>query len=307
MGVLITGGTGFVGAEVARVLVEADHEHPVLMDLFPDHQAVAELAESVTIVRGDFAEPAELTAVFSAHDIDAVVHLAYFTAAADLFPSQAARVNCLGTTRLFELAHATGVRRVVWPSSAAVYGTNVTSATPSWRTETEAPAPNTVYGACKLFNEHVAEAMATRVGFDHIGLRLCSVFGPRRAGRRDIPPDFYARLLEPSDNAPALVAPPPDHVLTWAYVKDAARAFHAALHAEQPLRQVYNFSGPTASVREAVEFAKSVDARVNVSYGDSGTRHLAYLDAGNLRTELGYEPHYTMHDAMTDYVSAKRS
>jgi nucleoside-diphosphate-sugar epimerase len=307
MGVLITGGTGFVGAEVARILIEADGEHPVLMDLFPDREAVADLAEAVTIVRGDFAEPAELMAVLSAHNIDAIVHLAYFTAAADLFPSQAARVNGLGTTRLFELAHTTGVRRVVWPSSAAVYGTSVTSATPVWHTEAEAPAPNTVYGASKLFNEHVAEAMATRIGFDHIGLRLCSVFGPRRAGRRDIPPDFYARLLEPSDDAPGLVAPPPDHVLTWAYVKDAARAFHAALHAEQPPRRVYNFSGPTATVREAVDFAKSLDARVDVSYGETGTRHLAYLDAGNLRADLGYEPRYTMQDAMTDYVGARRA
>jgi nucleoside-diphosphate-sugar epimerase len=306
MGVLITGGTGFVGAEVARILIEADGEHPVLMDLFPDREAVADLAEAVTIVRGDFAEPAELMAVLSAHNIDAIVHLAYFTAA-DLFPSQAARVNGLGTTRLFELAHTTGVRRVVWPSSAAVYATSVTSATPVWHTEAEAPAPNTVYGASKLFNEHVAEAMATRIGFDHIGLRLCSVFGPRRAGRRDIPPDFYARLLEPSDDAPGLVAPPPDHVLTWAYVKDAARAFHAALHAEQPPRRVYNFSGPTATVREAVDFAKSLDARVDVSYGETGTRHLAYLDAGNLRADLGYEPRYTMQDAMTDYVGARRA
>lgn len=307
MGTLITGGTGFVGAEVARILVEEDADHPVLMDLFPDHAAVDDLAESVTVVRGDFAEPAELMAVLKAHDIDAIVHLAYFTAAADLFPSQAARVNGLGTTRLFELAHSTGVRRVVWPSSAAVYGTSVTSATPMWRTEEEAPAPNTVYGACKLFNEHIAEAMAARVGFDHVGFRLCSVFGPRRAGRRDIPPDFYARLLEASDAGPALVAPPPDHVLTWAYVKDAARAFHAALHATQPPRRIYNFSGPSATVREAVDFAKRLDDRVDVSYGSAGTRHLAYLDAENLRKDLGFEPRFTMQDAMTDYMGASRN
>ena len=302
--VLITGGTGFLGAEVARLLVDEDGEHPVLFDLFPDHNAVANLSGDVTVVAGDFAEPAELVDVMTKHDIEGIFHLGYFTAAAELYPSQASRVNALGTTRVFELAHSMGVRRVVWPSSAAVYGHAETTPTPQWRTEQEVPSPNSVYGACKLFNEHVAEVMAARHGFDHVGLRLCSVFGPRRAGRRGIAPDFYATVLEATRRGEPVTAPPANHVLTWGYVKDAARAFRAAFLADAPPSRIYNFAGPSATAEAAGEFVRRAVPGADIRYGESGLRHLAYLDAASIKDDLGFEPHYTMEEAMTDYLAA---
>jgi UDP-glucose 4-epimerase len=303
LAVLITGGTGFLGAELARLLVEVDAEHPVLMDLFPDRDAVADLAGSVSVVAGDFAEPAEVMAVFRDHDIEGVFHLGYFTAAAELYPSQASRVNALGTTRVFELARAMGVRRVVWPSSAAVHGAVETTPEPEWRTERDIPAPTSVYGACKLFNEHVAEVMAARHGFDHVGFRLCSVFGPGRAGRRGISPDFYAKILDDTRRGEPVVAPPADHILTWGYVKDIARAFRTAYMAENPPHRIYNITGQATTVEEAVTFARQIVPGADIRYGESALRHLAYLDGSLIKNDLGFEPAYTMQEAMTDYLA----
>lgn len=307
MAVLITGGTGFLGADLARLLVAEDGEQPVLLDLYPDYEATADLSGSATVVAGDFSEPTELVEVIRKYEIEGIFHLGYFTAAAELYPAQASRINALGTTRLFEIALATGVRRVVWPSSAAVYGHSETAAAPDWRTEDDPPGPNSIYGACKLFNEHVAEVMAVRQGFDHIGLRLCSVFGPRRAGRRGINPDFYANVLEATRRGEPVTAPPEQHLLTWGYVKDVARAFRAAYLADDPPHRIYNFAGPSTTAAAAAAYVRELVPGADIRHADTGLRHLAYVDAARIGEDLGFEPSYTMQQAMNDYLSSSAS
>ena len=307
MAVLITGGTGFLGSRLARLLVERDDAELILLDLFPNVDAVDELAGNVTVIRGDFSQPTETMKVLLDHDVADLFHLAYYTSEAELFPAQAIRVNCDGTNAVFECARLAGVRRVIWPSSAAVYGTATTSASPQWRAESDPVAPNTVYGACKLFNEHIAEVYAERHGFDHVGLRLCSVFGPGRGNRRGIAPDFYAALLDNSLRREPVAAPPADHMVTWGYVDDAAEAFYAAYKADRPPHRIYNFAGGSTTVAEAAAIVGQLCPGTDVRFADEAVRHLSYVNGDLLQQELGFSLSYSPEEAMSDYARRARS
>jgi len=302
LSVLITGGTGFLGSELARLLVERDGAHVVAFDQYPVADAFKGFESNVTVVTGDFAEPTEVAKVISDNNVDGIFHLAYLTSAAEAFPSSAVRINCLGTARLFEVAMSLQAGRVVWPSSAAVYGATTTSADPVWMSEALNPAPNSMYGACKLFNEHTAEAMTARNGFDHMALRLSSVFGAGRMGRRGIPPDFYASLIESPRQGLPLLAPPQDHIVTFAYVKDVARAFYLAMKLPDPVHRVFNLSGVSSTVAVAIEKMKARFPSARVDHSETPLRHLAYLDAERLRTELGFEVQFSLDDAIDDYL-----
>ena len=304
MSTLITGGTGFIGPVLARLLLEHDVGPIVLFDLFPNEDNIREFRGEVTTIRGDFAEATELARVLSEHAVRDVFHLAYMVghAESNTFPARAIRTNCSGTNAVFECAMAAGVRRVLWPSSAAVQGATVTSASPRWHTEDDPATPDSLYGACKLFNEHVAELHHAHEGFDHVALRLSSVAGPGRADRRGITPDLYATILERSVRGEQVVTPPADHVLTWGYVEDAARAFYRLYAADTLEHRIYNFAGPVTTVGEVTDLVRSACPGAQIEHAADAQRHIAYLDARRLAEDLDFSPAYSLQEAIADHL-----
>ncbi len=156
MAIMITGGTGFIGAHLARRLVGVG-ETVVLFDMQPDLRAVRDLAEQVAIVRGDATALQDLLHAVKQHRVDRLVHLAYIVGLEnERNPPRALQINCVGTNNVFEVARLEGLRRVVWASSVAVYGPRAYYGKETLD-EYDPPNPTRVYGACKLFNEHLAE------------------------------------------------------------------------------------------------------------------------------------------------------
>lgn len=141
MAILITGGTGFLGTALTEVLLQRCSEDIVLFDFYPAQRPViAEHGDRVKVVRGDFSEPSEVSAVLAQDHVTDIFHLGYFTTDSERFPVAATRINCVGTAALFSMAITAGVRRVVWASSAAVYGTGTSSGDPEFLPE-DAPGP----------------------------------------------------------------------------------------------------------------------------------------------------------------------
>jgi nucleoside-diphosphate-sugar epimerase len=302
MSVLITGGTGFLGAETARVLVEEGNEKVVLFDLYPNEDAVRGLGDNATIVRGDFSEPVDLINVLT-NDVTAIVHLAYVIGEAQTFPNMSIRVNCMGTNMLFEAAMARGIRRVVWASSANVYGGVPTSPSPTWVDEETPCIPNdTMYGAEKYFNELTAELYAKERGFDHVGLRIPSTFGPRRLARRGVPAGFYARFFPNALTGDLTVAPPADTISVWSYYKDVARAFYLALVADRPAHRIYNIPGTAMTHGEAVKLMTELAPKTRVEFGAS-VRHLAYLNGDRIATDLGFRPNPALRETFAECLT----
>jgi nucleoside-diphosphate-sugar epimerase len=302
MAILITGGTGYLGPYLAQKLIEEGEDKLILFDFIPNPNSVGDIAEHVEIVQGDITEPFELMAVLKQHDISHIFHLAYLGPEGEMAPSRGMRVNILGTYNVFEAARQAGVKRVIWATSAAAYGIIETSNKVRLLREEDRPMPITLYGASKLFNEHVAENLARNYGFDHIGLRMTSVYGLGRAQRRGVRPDIYWGLIEQSARGEEVRVPPGDHLVNWSYVKDCADAFYHAYKVDKPKSRLFNFTGEIRPVKDAVDYVKTLFPNARITMGSKGERTLPYLDGSRIRSELGFEPRYSMERGIKDYV-----
>src|SRR5262244_4500812 len=127
MTTLITGGTGLIGAALADQLL-ANGERVVLFDVALPEARVAPLrryGDRLELARGDVQAVAELISTIRAHEVTAVVHLAYVLGAVgNAEPERATRINMLGTVNALEAARLAGVSRVLLASSIAVYGSD---------------------------------------------------------------------------------------------------------------------------------------------------------------------------------------
>ena len=158
MATLVTGGTGFVGANIVRSLAQAGHE-VVCFDLNgPDQMTqgfMHEISSKVSYVQGDMLDWPLIERLGAEHSIDRIVHAAVFTVNRVELETQRSRdviaINIEGTANLLELARALKVDRFAYISSGAVYG----SAAPGDQTlnEDTPPVPLNLYGITKYASE----------------------------------------------------------------------------------------------------------------------------------------------------------
>ncbi|MFJ9929724.1 UDP-glucose 4-epimerase GalE [Streptomyces misionensis] len=229
---LITGGAGFIGAHVARSMAGAGEEVVVLDDL---SAAVPErLPAGVPLVEGSTLDGARLREVVARHGVTGVVHLAARKQVAESVadPTRYYRENVGGLATLLDVMAEAGVERMVFSSSAAVYGNPdvdlITEDTPC--------APVNPYGETKLAGEWLVRAAGRAHGISTVCLRYFNVAGaaaPELAdtGVFNIVPMVFDRLTR--DEAPRIFGddyPTPDGtcVRDYIHVADLAEAHLAA-------------------------------------------------------------------------------
>ena len=300
MAILITGGTGFLGSHIARRFIRAGEDRLILVDAFPNAGQIEDIADQVTLIRADFSETTELIPILKGNDVSHVIHLAYLTAEANLFPAQAMRINVLGTNNLFEACRQFGVQKVCYASSAAVYRGRRDSDR-RWH-EDDLPTPNNFYGLCKLTNELTAEVHYQMYGLKHVGLRLQSIYGAGRGQRRGIPQDIYARIVEQPLRGEAFVAPRAGDVMSWTYVEDAAEAFYLAYRAEDPPHRVFNVTGEIRTIGEAIAHVRSLLPGAPLEPGSDPVSTLPLAEGGRIREELGFVPRFGLERGIEDYL-----
>ena len=172
--VLVTGGTGFIGTNLCRALVDAQFERVVVLDDFSTSTPANLDGLDVDIVEGSVID-AGLTAKL-ARDADAIVHLgargSVPLSVADPMASHVA--NATGTLTVLEAARHGGVRQVIVASSSSVYGANAVLP----KREDLAPMPKSPYAVSKLATEGYALAYQYTYGLPVLALRFFNVFGP---------------------------------------------------------------------------------------------------------------------------------
>ncbi len=221
--VAVTGGAGFIGSHLCDYLAAAGHPVLAIDDLSRGRRE--NLPEDFPLAAIGIGDPAlpERLASFAPQ---ALVHLA---AQVDARRSLAdpvfdAQVNILDTVRLFGAAVAAGVERIVFASSAAVYGDPEEIPTPE-----EAPlAPLSPYGIGKLAGEGYLAFFARRHGIASVALRFANVYGPRQesVGEAGVVAVFCQRLLA---GEPVTIHGDGRQTRDFVYVADVVRACLLAL------------------------------------------------------------------------------
>lgn len=176
MKTLVTGGAGFIGSNLVKVLASENHEVTVLDNFMTGYRENLSGLASVQVINGDIRdEQAVATAI---RGVDVVFHLAACVGnkRSQDDPFTDSEINVLGTLRILEAARKAGVRKVVASSSAAIFGE-----LKSLPIREDHPAePDTPYGASKLCEEKQCLAYSKLYGLEVVCLRYFNVYGPNQ-------------------------------------------------------------------------------------------------------------------------------
>jgi UDP-glucose-4-epimerase GalE len=312
--ILVTGGAGYVGSVSVDALLEAGHDVVVLDDLSTGHRSA--VPDSARLEVGTYADGRAVTSLLERARIDAILHCAARSLVGEsgVDPARYYIDNVAGGVALLEAARAAGVNRLVFSSSAAVYG--VPDATPI--PEDSPPQPINTYGETKRTFEGAMAAYGRAYGLRSVSLRYFNVGGATERLGEDHDPETH---LVP--NVLAAVAatgtpltlfgddyPTPDGTCIRDYidVADLADAHLRALEAtapddgrtDQPL--VCNLgSGGGFSVRQVIEAAERVvGAPIPYLVGlrRAGDPAVLVADIARAADVLGWRPQRSRLDAM---------
>lgn len=255
---LVTGGAGYIGSHVVRALGAAGLRAVVLDDLSSGHESF--VPPDVPFVRGSILDGALLLRVLKDYDVTGVIHVAGFKYAGVSVqqPLHTYEQNVTGTQRLLAAMQERGVNRIVFSSSAAVYGTPDTDLV----TEDTPKNPQSPYGESKLIGEWLLRDQGVAHGLKHTSLRYFNVVGSGDPSLYDSSPHnllplVFTALVEgrtPRINGNDYPTPDGTTVRDYIHVADLAQAHVVAaqrLDAGDALEPAYNLgSGSGSSVGE---------------------------------------------------------
>ncbi len=310
MSILIIGG-GLVGSQIARLEVERG-ENPVIMDVSPQMAALEDIVDlrSVKVRQGDVLNPLDLVRVIKDEKISHIIHTAanpMLTPGAQNNPHLAIQLNIMGTVNVFEAARTLGVQRVVYSSSGVLYHYLTGGEDKGAKGKEEAwPRPDTFYASTKLAIESLGLNYAKWCDLDTLAVRYCAVFGPWKGKGGGGPTTglFRGMVEGPSrDDELVLGARRSEFV----YSNDAALGTVLACHATGLKNRVFNAGmGEVWDMEEIVSMLKKVmpgaKIRVDQQAAAGGASHPP-MDLTRSYQQLGYEPHFPMVKALSDYVA----
>lgn len=318
MAVLITGGTGFIGLNLAEHLLGQGADvvlHGLRAPTPKTISFLSRLGGALSVVEGDVRDATMVGRIVAKHAIDRVIHAAAVTAGPERERADFADVvdvNVTGTVRLLEAARRAKIRRVLVLSSVAVYG-------PGTGTEREfvedrtPPCPMTLYAVTKCAAERLALRYAETLGLDVMAARVGAVFGrwEHTTGLRDTMSVPFQLVVKALRGEEAVL--PPAKPKDWIYAPDLARALCGLLVCRAPTHRLYNAGSgqvwPVEACAEALRrhFPKfgyrivGAASVANITYHGNPARPPMSIE--RLRQETGFAPRFDVDAAFTDYAT----
>lgn len=297
--VLVTGGCGFIGANLVRFLRERTPWRVRVIDNLqtgdPGH-VPEKLAEVVVgnVADGGALEPA-------LEGIDAVIHLASTTG---VVPSVEDPVwdfegNPLPTFRLLDACRRRGINRVVFASSGATLGE-----APPPVNEEVLPRPLSPYGAGKLVGEAYCQAFAGSYGMQTAALRFSNVYGPfslRKKG--NAVPNFIRRCLS---NEPMVIYGDGTQTRDFIYVDDLCDCIHRATTTDGLAGDVFQVAmGVETAIADLAELVQKVtgaESEIQFEPRRAGEIHRSWADISKARRVLGFNPQVDLEQGIRQTV-----
>jgi len=309
MTILITGGAGFIGSYLARLLIEAD-ERPVIFDIAPVKGPLLNLRGQFIFEQGSLTQLSVLMDCVEKHSIDRIFHLGgMLSLPSENNPWSAFDANIIGTYNVLEVARIKKIPQVIYGSTIATYSKDIPG---DEITDTTIQRPTSFYGISKTFGELFGRFYYRKFGLDFRGVRLPSIVGP---GAKTAHMSIYnAWAIEYAlRGQPYVLTCDPQTRCPVLYFKDAAQAIVDLSKANSAGIQtrIYNIAGisPAFSALELVDIVKNRIPRARLSFAPDPVVVELLNELGRLRinddcarTEWGLRISYPLKEMVDDFI-----
>jgi len=303
MKVLVTGGAGYIGSVVSEQLVIDGHEVVVYDNLSKGHRDA--VVAGARFVEGDLLDAEKLRQTLNDNQIEAVIHMAAFSLVGESVekPAKYYHNNVVAGLVLLDTMRECGVKRIVFSSTAAVYGEPETQ--PIF--ESAPTNPTNPYGETKLTFEKAMHWYEQAYGLRYASLRYFNAAGASEKCGEDHDPETHIipiTLQVATGKRPQVEIYGDDYPTTdgtcirdYIHVIDLARAHILALDVLNERSAIYNLGcgGDGYSVRDVIDTARRVTGKeIPVRMGPRRAGDPAVLIAGSdkIKSELGWQPQF---------------
>lgn len=304
MKIVVTGGAGFIGSHIVDQCVAAGHEVAVVDNLWSEGGGKnANLNPKARFYHVDITDEAGLNRVFDEMKPDVVSHQAaqHSVSVSTKHPKLDAQVNVLGLLNVLTNCTRTGVRKIVFASSGATYGTPV-----RLPIDEEVPQrPESPYGITKMVTEYYLRYWQEANGLTYTALRYGNVYGPRQDpnGEAGVIAIFAKRFLK---HETVRIDWDGEQQKDYVYVGDVARANLIALeHGDNDIFCIGTGKGTSVNeIFHALEKMTGYTPEVEHAPKRAGDIHLAYFNCAKAARILGWKPEVNIEEgihATVDY------
>jgi UDP-glucose 4-epimerase len=309
--ILVIGGAGFIGSHVVDELLKEDVKEVIVYDNFARgvrgnlDDALNDPRTRIFEVGGDILHTDILAA--ATKESDYVIHLAalWLLQCYD-YPRSAFDVNIRGTFNVLEACRDFKIKRLVYSSSASVYGDAVQIP----MTEDHPFNNRTFYGATKIAGEAMSRAFFDRYGLPYVGLRYMNVYG----ARQDYKGTYIAVIMKMLDRIdqglPPVLFGDGSQAYDFIYVSDCARANVCALKSDAT-DQFYNVgSGTRTSLRELAELILEITgSRLGIHYEAQGKTFVTNRIGSTLKAEreIGFRTTIQLREGLERLIEWRES
>jgi len=290
---LLTGGCGFVGANLLPLLLERGFEVRVLDNL--SKGSAQSLPDQVELIEGDIRDRDKVREALQG--VSRVIHLAAFGSVVDSVEDPIANFenNVVGTFTLLDECRLAGVGKVVFSSTGGALMGNKEPPVD----ETTVPAPISPYGASKLCCEAYCSAMAGSYGMDVVALRFANVVGPHSLHKKGVITNFIKAIM---DGKSLTIFGDGTSTRDYLYVDDLCDGILRGLDYDKAGFSYFHLaSGKETSLNRLVEIVSDIaggDIEVNYEPARKGEVDRNFANYEKAHEELGFAPKVSMEEAL---------
>lgn len=306
--VLVTGGAGFIGSNIAEALIAQGHEVVILDDLSSGKmENVIELSGSnqINFIKGSIEDTDLLRSIITSKKISVISHQAAVASVARSIqdPVRTMEVNVAGTANLFHVASECGCKRIVFASSSAVYGDSPEIP----KRETMTFASKSPYAMSKASNEMLGCVYSGLYGIDIVGLRYFNVFGKRQDPASDYAAVIPKFIMQALRDEPITVEGDGGQTRDFIYIDDVVQANLTALFGERKCGSVFNIAnGEQTSIIDLARMIISESgSKSNIIFKPARAGDIRDSVGDNRYAEenLGYKNSFTVKDGLASTVA----
>lgn len=289
--ILITGGAGFVGSHLAQKLSKEDVQIIVFDNLSFGTELAIPKASNVVFYKGDIRNKEDLRDALKG--VDVIIHLAAIVSVAvcEKYPKLCYENNVIGTKNIFEIGKELGISKIIYASSAAVYG-NLESSSIK---EQDLLQPISEYGKSKLEKENAAQEYSDSI--DSVGLRFFNIYGPGLSMENAYPSVLVAFFKKIKERKPITVFGDGNQTRDFVHVYDVVQALSKSIETKHKGSKIYNVgTGAETSIISLAEFIKNINPTVSISFEESRGFDIAKScsDISNIQNDLDFKPTYNI-------------